>query len=153
MGRSEGIWTELALDALERCNRCDSLLGGVWASFSFSEDRDEVEAFDDLRKRLRARLGGVVRFSDGVGIGSWSSAKLGGCINSCVLVSVRMNVNSGVGGVFGAGDTSAASCVICSFFLRRSLRGMADCLWGCLMELKGGVIGVNLKVGRWKQRE
>ncbi len=153
MGRSEGIWTELALDALERCNRCDSLLGGVWASLSFSEDRDNVEAFDDLRKRLRARLGGVVRLSDGVGIGSWSSAKLGGCIISCVSVSVRMNVNPGVGGVIGGRDASAASCVIFSLFLRRSLIGMADSLWGCLMEPRGVVVSVNLRVGRRKQRE
>ena len=120
------MWTELALDALERCNRCDSFLDGEWASFS--EDRGDVEAFDDLRKRLRARLGGVVRFSDGVGTGSRSSAKLGGCIISCVLVSVRMKVNSGVGGVFGAGDSSAASCAIFSFFLRRPLRGMVGSL-------------------------
>lgn len=98
---------ELALDALERCKRCDSFREG--ALDSFSEDRDVLEAFEDLRKRPRDLLGGVVRCADGAGTGSLSSAKLGGCIISWVFVSVRMKVNSGVGGVFGAGVVSAAS--------------------------------------------
>lgn len=116
------------LDALERCKRCESLLDGPLDSFS--ELRDVIEALDDLRKRLSARLGDVVRLPDVGVMGSSSPAKTGGWIISWVLVSVRKKVNSGVWGVIGGRDVSAPSPECFSFFLRRSLSVMVITLDG-----------------------
>jgi hypothetical protein len=98
-----------------------------------------VDALEDLRKRPPSdRLGGVVvRWVDGagagngLGAGSSSPAKLGGSMISCVRVSVRMKVNSGVFGSVGdrdegcgAGEDLGASVAIFSFFFRRSFNAM-----------------------------
>ena len=136
VGRSGGIWTELVLEFLEMCKRWESFLDGAFCSCS--GDREAVEAFDNLRRRFSGRLGGVVRWVDGAGIGSLSPAKLGGFMISSVFVSVRIKVISGGGtGVSDAGDNSGASCKPFSFFFRRSLRVMALSLFKLLVRPDG----------------
>lgn len=115
--------------------RCDSRLGVVpgrerpspaaLPSPLFSLFFDVDDSYEDLRLRDTRRLsreGVSCGLSEGRTTGA-SGSKVGGKMSSWVLVSVRMKVNSGVGGsetwLLWDG-TAAEALVILSFFFRRS---------------------------------
>ena len=130
LGRSAGTCMEPTLVVRDRernCRRCDSrrsapapapapgpdALSDVCAGPAADDVKDTVEdASENLRSR-ECRLTWTVDTAGAVG-GSSSLTKVGGEMNSRVLVSLRMNTNSGLGGddgsAVGRDLISSSSC-------------------------------------------